>query len=141
MGKRSSIARRDRDFYRTPPEAVAPLLPHLPYGASFVEPCAGDMALALALEAEGMSCLHALDIEPRADDVTLARAAGVMSRRQIPAVSPATTSSPATPVLAAAARTPTAPSARVRRSICGTSCMARGGVTLPAAALGALLHE
>jgi hypothetical protein len=65
MGKRSDFARVERDFYPTPREAVVPLLPHLPYGAMSAEPCAGDGALIYALEAGGMSCIDALDIEPR----------------------------------------------------------------------------
>lgn len=67
MGKRSSFERIPRDFYPTPPEAVAPLLPHLEFGTMFAEPCAGDGALVRALEAAGMSCIEALDIEPQAD--------------------------------------------------------------------------
>ncbi|MCB5411498.1 class I SAM-dependent methyltransferase [Pseudogemmobacter faecipullorum] len=69
MGKRSSFERRERDFYPTPRAAVLPLLPHLEYGTSFVEPCAGDLALVKALEGEGASCLYALDIAPRHPDV------------------------------------------------------------------------
>lgn len=67
MGKRSDFERAPRDFYPTPREAVLPLLPHLPYGVMFAEPCAGDGALIRALEANGMSCIEALDIEPRTD--------------------------------------------------------------------------
>lgn len=76
MGKRSTFERRERDFYPTPPEAVLPLLPHLSFGDMFVEPCAGDMALVRALEAHGMSCLYALDIEPRHEHVTAFDALG-----------------------------------------------------------------
>jgi hypothetical protein len=65
MGKRSSFARVERDFYPTPREAVVPLLPHIRHGATFAEPCAGDLALIWALEAVGMTCHDALDIEPR----------------------------------------------------------------------------
>lgn len=65
MGKRSNMPRRERDYYPTPAGPVAPLLPHLPYGAAFAEPCAGDGALIRSLEAGGMSCVEALDIEPR----------------------------------------------------------------------------
>lgn len=65
MGKRSDFARVERDFYPTPPDAVAPLIPHLEYGVMFAEPCAGDGALILALESHGMSCIEALDMEPR----------------------------------------------------------------------------
>lgn len=68
MGKRSSFARVERDFYPTPRDAVLPLLPHLEYGTMFAEPCAGDGALIYALEAEGMSCVDALDIEPQTSD-------------------------------------------------------------------------
>lgn len=67
MGKRSDFERVPRDFYPTPLEAVMPLLPHLSYGDSFIEPCAGDGALVKHLEAFGMSCKHASDIDPRAD--------------------------------------------------------------------------
>jgi hypothetical protein len=67
MGKRSDFARAPRDFYPTPLEAVLPLLPHLPYGTMFAEPCAGGGALIRHLEANGMSCGEALDIEPQTD--------------------------------------------------------------------------
>jgi hypothetical protein len=65
MGKRSDFARRERDCYDTPLEAVLPLLPHLKYGTMFVEPCAGAGALIQHLEANGMSCQRAFDVEPR----------------------------------------------------------------------------
>ncbi|MFN7883287.1 MAG: hypothetical protein ACK5PF_09775 [bacterium] len=65
MGKRSNFARVERDWYPTPREAVVPLLPHLPDGAAFAEPCAGDGSLVVTLEREGMTCIDALDIEPR----------------------------------------------------------------------------
>ena len=66
MGKRSNFARVERDFYQTPKEAMAPLLPHLPKGSGFVEPCAGDGALVEHLIAHGHVCLGAYDIEPQA---------------------------------------------------------------------------
>lgn len=69
MGKRSDFARIPRDFYPTPIAAVLPLLPHLPYGTMFVEPCAGDGALIRHLENAGMSCESAYDIEPRSECV------------------------------------------------------------------------
>ncbi|MFH5773566.1 class I SAM-dependent methyltransferase [Paracoccus sp. NGMCC 1.201697] len=69
MGKRSSFERRERDFYPTPREAVAPLIPHLQYGDMFIEPCAGDGALVRALEHYGMSCVEATDIQPAASDI------------------------------------------------------------------------
>ena len=65
MGKRSSFERRERDFYPTPAEAVTPLLAHLPAGARFCEPCAGDGALVGHLTSAGHVCIHASDIEPR----------------------------------------------------------------------------
>ena len=67
MGKRSDFERKPRDFYPTPPEAVAPLLPHIPTGATYVEPCAGDGALMRALAP--LRCVHARDIEPRGDSI------------------------------------------------------------------------
>lgn len=64
MGKRSDFERKERDFYPTPVEAVAPLLPHLAPGSAFIEPCAGDGALIRHLEAAGHVCTAAFDIEP-----------------------------------------------------------------------------
>jgi hypothetical protein len=69
MGKRSSFARIERDFYPTPPEAVAPLLPHLESNTQFIEPCVGDGALAFELERHGHDCILAYDIAPRMDGV------------------------------------------------------------------------
>lgn len=68
MGKRSSFDRIPRDYYPTPPEAVAPLLPHLPQDCTYWEPCAGDGALIRSLAARAM-CLFASDIEPRHADI------------------------------------------------------------------------
>lgn len=65
MGKRSAFERRERDFYPTPPEAVAPLLRHLDPATVFVEPCAGDGALINALQLAGHRCTYGVDIEPR----------------------------------------------------------------------------
>ena len=64
MGKRSSFKRNPRDYYQTPAAAVAPLLPHLPPETRFIEPCAGDYALAGHLEIATMSCVQAFDIHP-----------------------------------------------------------------------------
>jgi len=70
MGKRSDFERVEKDYYRTiDPRAVAALLPHIPYGTAFVEPCAGAGDLFIALEKAGMSCLLASDIEPMHPDV------------------------------------------------------------------------
>lgn len=70
MGKRSAFQRIPRDFYRTPVEAVRPLLPHLAPRTRYIEPCAGDGALIEALATAGHHCLFALDIEPRGENIT-----------------------------------------------------------------------
>lgn len=67
MGKRSDFARIERDFYPTPPEAVLPLVPHLPEFARFAEPCCGDMALVRSLEQHGLECAYAGDISTGQD--------------------------------------------------------------------------
>ena len=64
MGKRSQFERRERDFYPTPPEAVAPLVPHLVEGGNYWEPCAGDGALIKAMP-NWFPCCACSDIEPR----------------------------------------------------------------------------
>jgi hypothetical protein len=66
MGKRSSFERIPRDFYPTPYEAVVPLLPHLPKGTIFIEPCAGNGALVDHLCSAGHDCFYASDIAPQA---------------------------------------------------------------------------
>jgi hypothetical protein len=71
MGKRSDFERVPRDFYPTPYEAVVPLLPHLPAGMRFCEPCAGDGALMDHLEKAGHNCVVSLDIEPQRDDIAV----------------------------------------------------------------------
>jgi hypothetical protein len=68
MGKRSDFKRRKHDAYDTPPEAVVPLLPHLPTEFAFAEPCAGACELAIHLvDLTGSSAIPTLlaDIEPR----------------------------------------------------------------------------
>lgn len=69
MGKRSAFEPRDKGCYDTPPGAVAPLLSVLEPATLFIEPCAGRMALADALEAGGHHCVKATDIAPRAPGV------------------------------------------------------------------------
>lgn len=69
MGKRSDFARVPRDFYPTPAQAVAPLLPHLAPRTRFAEPCAGDGALVDHLTAAGHVCAYAADIDPRRPDI------------------------------------------------------------------------
>tara|TARA_B100001564_G_scaffold260119_1_gene221860 strand:- start:1038 stop:1511 length:474 start_codon:yes stop_codon:yes gene_type:complete len=49
-------------------EAVEPLLPHLPEGFKFAEPCAGNGALIEHLETKGV-CMWASDIEPQAEGI------------------------------------------------------------------------
>lgn len=65
MGKRSNFERRERDFYPTPAAAVMPLMHHIPKGARFIEPCAGDGALVCHLQSAGLICTHASDINPQ----------------------------------------------------------------------------
>ena len=65
MGKRSAFERAPRDFYPTPIEAVAPLLPHLAPGTAFSEPCAGAGDLVDHLEAAGHRCIWQSDIDPQ----------------------------------------------------------------------------
>lgn len=69
MSKRSDFKRIARDFYRTPLEAVVPLLPHLSAGTSFFEPCAGDGILVRHLENAGHVCVGATDIEPHSAEI------------------------------------------------------------------------
>ena len=64
MGKRSSFSRRPRDFYPSPVEVVAPLVPHLTPCTRYVEPCAGDGALIQHL-APFADCVAAYDIDPQ----------------------------------------------------------------------------
>jgi hypothetical protein len=65
MGRRSDFERRDQDFYPTPRAAVLPLLPYVPQGTKFIEPCAGDGTLVRVLESFGHHCVDAFDVEPR----------------------------------------------------------------------------
>ena len=58
MGKRSNFERKPRDFYETPIEAVLPLIPHLGYDFTFVEPCAGAGVLIDHLEMNGGKSMH-----------------------------------------------------------------------------------
>ena len=67
MGKRSNFERKPKDFYATPAEAVIPLLPYV--SGSFIEPCAGDGLLIRHLEAYGLNCTYACDIEPMAEGI------------------------------------------------------------------------
>lgn len=67
MGKRSNFERKPQDAYDTwDPNAVAPLVPHLPAHFTYIEPCAGRRALIEHLPGV---CVWASDIEPRGPDV------------------------------------------------------------------------
>lgn len=70
MGKRSKgFKRSPKDYYVTPRAAVLPLLPHL-NEKTFIEPCAGNYALAGHLEDFGLECFGAYDIDPKHPDIT-----------------------------------------------------------------------
>jgi hypothetical protein len=60
MGKRSNFERIEKDFYRTPWEAVLPLLSHLPGNIRYIEPCCGDGALIGHLN---RNCVRSFDLE------------------------------------------------------------------------------
>ncbi len=79
MGKRSNFKRRPQDAYDTPPEAVEPLLNHLPapYTFSYWEPCAGNGALLKVIPSTYWS---ASDIVPRSNKVAQADALEPMCR-------------------------------------------------------------
>lgn len=64
MAKRSEFKRRANDKYLTPFAATVPLVPYLTPGQTFIEPCAGDGRLVRHIEAHGLRCVGAFDIEP-----------------------------------------------------------------------------
>jgi len=55
------------DFYPTPLAAVLPLLPHLNGTKRFAEPCVGEGDLMNHLEAHGLECVYAGDIDDDRD--------------------------------------------------------------------------
>lgn len=69
MGKRSNFERKPKDFYKTPKEAVLPLINHIEYISDFIEPCAGDGQLVDILENFGKKCIFKSDIEPQRGDI------------------------------------------------------------------------
>ena len=69
MGKRSNKPRRKNDLYRTPAEAIAPLIPHLKPRFRFAEPCAANGQMVDALRRSGGRLTEALDIMPGRGDV------------------------------------------------------------------------
>jgi len=70
MGKRSDFARRNRDAYATPPEAIPPLLPYIKRVRTFAEPCAGNGDLVRHLESHGKQCVSSGDIAKGHDALT-----------------------------------------------------------------------
>jgi len=71
MGKRSNETRRKRDFYPTPARAVPPLVPYLRNVRNFVEPCCGEGDLIRHLEAFGLTCISASDLNAGQDALEL----------------------------------------------------------------------
>ena len=70
MGKRSDFKRRKNDLYETwDARAVAPLLFHVPQGATFDEPCAGGGALSDQLIDAGLQPRFLSDIDPIRDGI------------------------------------------------------------------------
>ncbi|MEM1046463.1 MAG: class I SAM-dependent methyltransferase [Pseudomonadota bacterium] len=68
MGKRSDFPRLKGDFYETPAGPVERLIPFLE-GSRYVEPCAGAGKLVRHLNAWGLTCVGAFDIDPKAPGV------------------------------------------------------------------------
>lgn len=70
MGKRSNFDRIPKDKYRTfDPRAGAALAPHL-YGTErYWEPCAAGLDLVRQLDALGLECAVATDIQPEDETV------------------------------------------------------------------------
>ena len=62
MGKRSDFPRFPQDKYDTPLEAALPLLPHLPLGTRYIEPCRGKDWLIGHLTRAGHSLVAAYDL-------------------------------------------------------------------------------
>lgn len=60
--RRSEFPRVPQDAYSTPPEAVAPLLPHLEPGTQFIEPCCGEGRLVAHLITAGHRCVAQADL-------------------------------------------------------------------------------
>lgn len=71
MGLYSDFARKPRDFYATPIEAMYSLIPHLRERFNYFEPTAGDGAIIRHLLAArpDARCIGASDIEPLAPGI------------------------------------------------------------------------
>lgn len=78
MAKRSdgTFARRERDAYATPWEAVPPLLPFLHSQTRFIEPCCGEGKLVEHLTKAGHICVARCDVETGVDARTTRYAVG-----------------------------------------------------------------
>ena len=63
----SRFENRPNNFYATPEEALAPLIPHLPSQAHYIEPCVGDYDLVRAMEklAPDVRCIGSSDFYPQ----------------------------------------------------------------------------
>ena len=70
MGKRSNFPRFKLDDYPTPKAAVGFLLPHIPMGSTFIEPCAGSGALTSHLVEAGLYRVASLDISTGWDAIS-----------------------------------------------------------------------
>lgn len=62
------------DAYQSPPEVVRPLMPHIPAGSTFIEPCVGRGRLWYALVEAGLVPRGEYDVLPINAGVTLADA-------------------------------------------------------------------
>jgi len=72
MGKRSEFKRRKNDAYMTwDKRAVLPLVPHIPVGARYAEPCCGDGSLITNLSSHGLICNYSGDIATGQDAMAL----------------------------------------------------------------------
>lgn len=81
MDRHSDFPRIPKDAYATPAEALPPQLRFLVPATRFVEPTAGDGALARHLEAYGHICVTAYDIAPRHSSI-IKRDALTLSARE-----------------------------------------------------------
>lgn len=59
----TTAVRHPDDAYFTPSWCVDAILPHLPTAGSVLEPCAGEGAIVLALRANGVDCIDAIEID------------------------------------------------------------------------------
>ena len=74
---KGKLMRSKRDFYQTPPDAVMPLVDHLGWPCTYVEPCAGNGALIDALAYHDYDCEAAFDIDPKSEYISKMDARGI----------------------------------------------------------------